>query len=206
MLVTCQRFGDLFLFGLVWQYSSVQTKYNKRQVQSHGYLLAAVIYVPSYTGSALKRELYFCNCYLSLLYFWRQATQKRTFGQKCTVFWGKWLYSFFLPNKENILSTIALRLSWIFLLENGNLQVYVRYNRKWPPLIKIGFNFQQTLVYYCEQLLSTIPTKLFREVLTQNYIYFSSSGLAFLFSYTCVCIMFMKYYCIFTTYIPYFLK
>ena len=29
MLVTGQRFGDLFLFGLVWQYSSVQTKYNK---------------------------------------------------------------------------------------------------------------------------------------------------------------------------------
>ena len=29
MLVTCQRFGDLFLFGLVWQYSSVQTNYNK---------------------------------------------------------------------------------------------------------------------------------------------------------------------------------
>ena len=29
MLVTYQRFGDLFLFGLVWQYSSVQTKYNK---------------------------------------------------------------------------------------------------------------------------------------------------------------------------------
>ena len=29
MLVTCQRFGDQFLFGLVWQYSSVQTKYNK---------------------------------------------------------------------------------------------------------------------------------------------------------------------------------
>ena len=29
ILVTCQRFGDLFLFGLVWQYSSVQTKCNK---------------------------------------------------------------------------------------------------------------------------------------------------------------------------------
>ena len=29
MLVTCLRFGDLFLFGLFWQYSSVQTKYNK---------------------------------------------------------------------------------------------------------------------------------------------------------------------------------
>ena len=24
MLVTCQRFGDWFLFGLVWQYSSIQ--------------------------------------------------------------------------------------------------------------------------------------------------------------------------------------
>ena len=29
MLVTGQRFGDLFLFGLVRQYSSVQTKYHK---------------------------------------------------------------------------------------------------------------------------------------------------------------------------------
>ena len=29
VLVMCQRFCDLFLFGLVWQYSSVQTKYNK---------------------------------------------------------------------------------------------------------------------------------------------------------------------------------
>jgi hypothetical protein len=38
-------FGDLFLLGLVWQYSSVQTKYNKgrfkakiyKGVQSNGY-------------------------------------------------------------------------------------------------------------------------------------------------------------------------
>ena len=29
MLVTSQRFGDLFLFELVWQYSSVQTQYDK---------------------------------------------------------------------------------------------------------------------------------------------------------------------------------
>ena len=29
ILVTCQRFGDLFLFGRVWHYSSVQTKYDK---------------------------------------------------------------------------------------------------------------------------------------------------------------------------------
>ena len=29
MLVRCQRFGDLFLFGLVWQYSSNHKTYNK---------------------------------------------------------------------------------------------------------------------------------------------------------------------------------
>ena len=28
MLVMCQMFADLFLFGLFWQYSSIQTKYN----------------------------------------------------------------------------------------------------------------------------------------------------------------------------------
>jgi hypothetical protein len=40
MLVTCQRFGDLFLFELVWQYSSVQKKYKKGGIKV---LLAAVI-------------------------------------------------------------------------------------------------------------------------------------------------------------------
>ena len=29
MLVLCQRFGDWFLFGLVWQYSSHHKTYNK---------------------------------------------------------------------------------------------------------------------------------------------------------------------------------
>ena len=29
MLVTCQRFGDLFLIGLMWQYSSNHNTYNK---------------------------------------------------------------------------------------------------------------------------------------------------------------------------------
>ena len=29
MLVTCQSFGDLFLFGLIWQYSSNHKTYNK---------------------------------------------------------------------------------------------------------------------------------------------------------------------------------
>ena len=29
MLVTCHRFGDLFLFGLIWQYSSNHKTYKK---------------------------------------------------------------------------------------------------------------------------------------------------------------------------------
>ena len=29
VLVTCQRFGDLFLFGLVWQYFTNQNQYDK---------------------------------------------------------------------------------------------------------------------------------------------------------------------------------
>ena len=29
MLVTCQMFGDLFLFGLIWQYSANQNQYNE---------------------------------------------------------------------------------------------------------------------------------------------------------------------------------
>ena len=33
MLVTCQRFGDLSLFGLVWQYSSIQTKYDEGRLK-----------------------------------------------------------------------------------------------------------------------------------------------------------------------------
>jgi hypothetical protein len=33
MLVTCQRFGVLVVFGLVWQYSSIQTSYNKGRLK-----------------------------------------------------------------------------------------------------------------------------------------------------------------------------
>ena len=62
------RFGELFLFGQVWQYSSVQTKYDKGR-----YVLTCssniTLSLLSYAGSALKRELNFCNGYISLLYF-----------------------------------------------------------------------------------------------------------------------------------------
>ena len=42
MLVTCQTFGDWFLFGLVWQYSSIQKNIIKVGAKSW-MLLAAVI-------------------------------------------------------------------------------------------------------------------------------------------------------------------
>ena len=39
MLVTCQRFDDLFLFRLVCQYSLVQTKHNNNNNNNHHHLL-----------------------------------------------------------------------------------------------------------------------------------------------------------------------
>ena len=71
MLVMYQRFYDSFLFGMVRQYSSVQTKYNKGRLKVMAtYLQQKYNFEPTfYTDSALKRELKFCNGYLSLLYF-----------------------------------------------------------------------------------------------------------------------------------------
>ena len=71
MLVKCQIFGDLFLFGLVWQYSSIQK--NIMKVGSKPRLLTCIsnitLSLPSLYFSESKRELNFCNGYLSLLYF-----------------------------------------------------------------------------------------------------------------------------------------
>ena len=57
MLVTCQKFVDLFLFGLVWQF-----RQNILKVGSKSWLLTCSSNItwslPSYTGSALKRELH----------------------------------------------------------------------------------------------------------------------------------------------------
>ena len=72
MLVTCQRFSDWFLFGLVWQYSSIQK--NIIKVGAKSWMLTCSCHItlslPFYTDPDSKRELNFCNCYLSLLYFW----------------------------------------------------------------------------------------------------------------------------------------
>ena len=83
ILVTCQSFDVLFLFGLVWQYSSIQK--NIVQVGSKSRLLTCsnniTLSLPSYTDSASKRELNFCNGYLSLLYFWFWHCNFRHMGQ-----------------------------------------------------------------------------------------------------------------------------
>ena len=72
MLGMCQRIGDWFLFGLVWQYSSIQK--NIIKVGAKSWLLTCSCHItlslPFYTDPDWKRELNFCNGYLSLLYFW----------------------------------------------------------------------------------------------------------------------------------------
>ena len=68
MLVTCQRFGDLCLSGSILQY-----RQNIIKVGSKSWVLSCssniTLSLPPYNGSTLKRELNFCNGYLSLLYF-----------------------------------------------------------------------------------------------------------------------------------------
>ena len=64
----------VFCFYLGWSGSILQFRQNIIKVGSKSWLLTCssniILSLPSYTGSALKRELNFCNCYLSLLYFW----------------------------------------------------------------------------------------------------------------------------------------
>ena len=71
MIVMCQRFGDLFFLG--WSGSILQFRQNMIRVGSKSWLLTRssniTLSLPSYTGSALKIALNFCNGYLSLLYF-----------------------------------------------------------------------------------------------------------------------------------------
>ena len=59
MLVTCQRFGICFyIFGLVWQYSSVQTKYDKGRFKVMAILICSsdkTLRLTSHTSFALKR-------------------------------------------------------------------------------------------------------------------------------------------------------
>ena len=66
--------GLVVCFYLGWSGSILQFRQNIIKVGSESWLLVCssniTLSLLSYTGSALKRELNFCNCYLSLLYFW----------------------------------------------------------------------------------------------------------------------------------------
>ena len=64
MLVRCKIFGDLFLLGLVWQYSLVGSKPRLLTCISN-----ITLSLPSLYFHESKRELNFWNGYLSLLYF-----------------------------------------------------------------------------------------------------------------------------------------
>ena len=63
----------MICFYLGWSGSILQFRQNMIKVGSKSWLLTCssniTLSLPSYTGSALKRELNFCNGYLSLLYF-----------------------------------------------------------------------------------------------------------------------------------------
>ena len=65
--------GLVIGFYLGWSGSILQFRQNIIKVGSKSWLLTCssniTLSLPSYTGSALKRELNFCNGYLSLLYF-----------------------------------------------------------------------------------------------------------------------------------------
>ena len=66
--------GLVIGFYLGWSGSTLQLRQNFIKVGSKSWLFTCssniTLSLPSYTGSALKRELNFCNDYLSLLYFW----------------------------------------------------------------------------------------------------------------------------------------
>ena len=54
LLLTCQRFCDLFLFGMVWQCSLVQTKNNEGMFKVMACSNNITLSLHAYTGSALK--------------------------------------------------------------------------------------------------------------------------------------------------------
>ena len=115
MLVTCQRFGDLFLFGLVWQYSSIQK--NIIKVGSKSWILTCSCYItlslPFYTYPASKRELNFCNGYLSLLYFCHCPCILPCLTQSITKD---------LPGLKSIIQALQIRLSTV-LIKAGSIKV-----------------------------------------------------------------------------------
>ena len=74
--------GLVFRFYLGWSDSIRQFRQNMIKVGPKSWLLTCrsniTLSLPSYTESALKKELSFCNGYLSLLYFCSQTSKSVT--------------------------------------------------------------------------------------------------------------------------------
>ena len=86
--------GLLISFYLDWSGSILQIRTNIIKVGSKSWLLTCssniTLSLPSYTGSALKRGLNFCNGYLSLLYFctdssWDKFRFQKTRHKSCAL-------------------------------------------------------------------------------------------------------------------------
>ena len=108
ILVTCQRFDDLFLFGLVWQYSSIQK--NIIKVGSKSWILTCSCHItlslPFYTDPASKRELNFSNGYLSLLYFWSSLNAIISTNESTEFIAGHVLYKLAYTYKFRLKTTL----------------------------------------------------------------------------------------------------
>ena len=148
MLVRCQRFGDWFLFGLVWQYSSIQK--NIIKVGAKSWMLTCSCHItlslPFYTDPDSKRELNFCNGYLSLLYFCLQL-QKRILLH--IWFHSILLYPFFCTNCAAQCTTKCKTFVWSsrkFKNTIGTLNCWksaVNFpEQTWKPWKKNPLNFE----------------------------------------------------------------
>ena len=101
MLVVSKDLVICFYLG--WAGSILKFRQNIIKVDSKSWLITCgsntTLSLPSYTGFALKRELNFCNGYLSLLYFWVHTTYRRAVFRFSNLIVIDWLFlflSFFL--------------------------------------------------------------------------------------------------------------
>ena len=84
-------------FYLSWSGSILQFRQNMIKVGSKSWLLTCssniTLSLPSYTSSALKRDLNFCNGYLGLLYFCQQSY---ILNEQCGTYRGESITRYFI--------------------------------------------------------------------------------------------------------------
>ena len=96
--------GLAMCFYLGFSGSMLQLRQNLIKVGSKSCLLTCssniTLSLSSYTNSALKKELHFCNCYLCLLYFWLGVLKP----YKWRMFFSKFAKNLGPPNRMSCLS------------------------------------------------------------------------------------------------------